>query len=40
MHEAIKSYICVGQAIAALLHPYAEVVLHDLKKGANRGLVQ
>ncbi len=32
MHEAIKPYISVGQAIAALLYPYAEVVLHDLKK--------
>lgn len=28
---ALKDYFSVAQAIAALLHPHAEVVIHDLK---------
>lgn len=31
MNKDIKRYIPVAQAIEALLHPYAEIVLHDLK---------
>lgn len=29
----LKDYFSVGQAITALLHPHAEVVIHDLKTG-------
>jgi predicted transcriptional regulator YheO len=30
MNKEIKRYIPIAQAIAALLHPHAEVVIHDL----------
>lgn len=30
---ALKDYFSVAQAITALLHPHAEVVIHDLKTG-------
>ncbi|TPG16740.1 hypothetical protein EAH87_13920 [Sphingomonas koreensis] len=31
--DPFSAYFSVGEAIATLLHPYAEVVLHDLKTG-------
>lgn len=30
---ALKDYLSIAQAITALLHPHAEVVIHDLKTG-------
>jgi predicted transcriptional regulator YheO len=31
--DPFSAYFSVGEAIATLLHPYAEVVLHDLRTG-------
>ena len=28
-----KPYYSIGEAVATLLHPFAEVVLHDLRTG-------
>jgi D-arginine utilization repressor len=32
-HDPFRPHFAVGEAIATLLHPYAEVVLHDLRTG-------
>ncbi len=32
MKKAIKAFLPVAEAIQRLLHPYAEVVIHDIKK--------
>lgn len=33
MSDTLQSYEPIAQAIQALLHPYAEVILHDLRTG-------
>lgn len=33
MHKELKRYSAVAQGICALLHPYAEIAIHDLKTG-------
>lgn len=33
MNKQLNTYVGVGQAISMLLHPYAEIVLHDLSTG-------
>ena len=32
MKAEISAYINIGNAISKLLHPFAEVVIHDLEK--------
>lgn len=32
-HDPFEAHFAIGEAIATLLHPFAEVVLHDLRSG-------